>query len=129
MMFRATLVPFLAVLLAGCASAPADGQTRQLHERIVRLDAGPSGAIYVGFETSALAFVILREDAAMLAFAREALQSGKPVYATVPKVQGTKDPAATPAADTDAHLRTMAVRRLAYTPDPAFAMSNPVPRY
>jgi|RhiMethySRZTD1v2_1073278.scaffolds.fasta_scaffold1728028_1 hypothetical protein len=125
MLFRATLVPFLAVLLAGCASAPADGagtgQARQLHERIMRLDAGPSGATYVGFELSALAFVILREDQAMLAFAQQAMQSGKPVYATVPRLQGTKDPAPTPAAANAEHLRSMAVRRLAFTPDPAFA--------
>src|SRR5262245_24918420 len=124
MSFRATFAPLLAVLLAGCASGPDTG-TRQLHERILRLDAGPSGATYVGFEQSVLAFVILREDAAMLAFAREAMQSGKPVYATVPKVPGTKDPGAAPAADAE-HLRAMAVRRLAYTPDPARA---PRPAY
>src|SRR5262245_38632168 len=125
MSIRATFVLLLAVLLAGCASGPDTG-TRQLHERIVRLDAGPSGATYVGFEQSALAFVILREDAAMLAFAREAMASGKPVYATVPRAQGPKEPAPATAAETDLQLRAMAVRRLAYTPDPALA---PRPAY
>jgi hypothetical protein len=57
----------------------------------------------------------------MLAFAQQAMQSGKPVYATVPRLPGTKDPAPTPAAANAEHLRSMAVRRLAFTPDPAFA--------
>jgi hypothetical protein len=110
-----TYAPLLAFsLLAACAGSPAARPSDFLHERITHVRDAVDGPVEVGFEHTQRSLVIdpvaSPDHLAMIAFAKAAQASGKPVYATVAP-QG-------PRTKLDDGPDFVLIR-LADTPDPA----------
>lgn len=111
------IVPLLALSLLNACAGPSPHVARPsdfLHERITRVADEVDGPVEVGFEHSQRRFYIdpvaSPGHVAMIAFAKAAQASGKPVYATVapqgPRTKGDDGP-------------PFVLVRIADTPDPA----------
>jgi len=121
-----SLRPLLLLLTVTACSTPEPTpalvrdkarQTDFLHEPISSIRVDAEGDAWISFGKGPRLFVIPRENAEMLAFAREAEASGAVVYATVRAGHGDKATEFGPPVDA-AGKRNIAVLRLATTPDP-----------